>query len=256
MRNFYLLLTIIIFAFTVSEGVEVTISEEAYNYFVEGEKLANSGDYKGAIEKFNDVLSLEPNLIQANEWLAFCYIHLGDNENAKKQYEKIVKVNPTIDNLVNLGLTYYNLGYYNDAVQTLKKAVNKDPSHFNALNNLGLALIMNRDVEGAIDYLETAVELEPENAYGHNNLGKAYSMAGDNDLAKAEFLRAVELNPDISEVYFNLANVFKYEDDQEKIGDYYVKYLEKGGGDPGKVNEAVEWLRSNGRIAEVPKDFN
>jgi tetratricopeptide (TPR) repeat protein len=255
MRNYLITIVLIIVFAGLLQGVEVSISEEAYQYFQEGEKLANDGLYEEAIEKFKEVLKLEPELVQAREWLAFCYMQIGENSLAITQYEKIVKISPTVDNLVNLGLAYYEVGNYDDAVNTLNKAVKKDPGHFNALNNLGLALKKNGDIDGAVKYLEMAVESEPNSARGHNNLGTAYKDAGEYELAKEHYFKALELDPGLNEVYYNIAIIYKFENNTDKIAEYFVKYLKSGGGSPGKVKEAVNWLRDKGMFAEVPKEF-
>ena len=53
-----------------------------------------------------------------------------------------------------------------------RKAIELDPSHAKAHNNLGLLLeTVRKDYDGAEKMYRKAIELDPSHAMAHNNLG-------------------------------------------------------------------------------------
>ena len=74
--------------------------------------------------------------------------------------------------------------------------MNPDSSY--AHNNLGLALIYDKQFEEAVDELEQAVELEPVEAYMWNNLGMAYEQLDRLEDAREAYGTAVEMESDLA----------------------------------------------------------
>ena len=62
-------------------------------------------------------------------------------------------------------------GQYEEAIPILRKAIELDPKHANAHNNLGWALNGKGQYDEAIPILRKTIELDPKHAYAHSNLG-------------------------------------------------------------------------------------
>jgi tetratricopeptide (TPR) repeat protein len=77
--------------------------------------------------------------------------------------------------------------YYHAALQA-------DPQHKGALNNLGVLALNQNDAAQALDFFRKALSLEPRNPKTHYLLAKALDLAGDRDQARTEAARAVELD--------------------------------------------------------------
>lgn len=78
--------------------------------------------------------------------------------------------------------------FYEAALQT-------DPKHKGALNNLGVLALENNQPDRAAAYFRRALELEPHNAKTHYLLAKALVATGNRSEARNEVTRAVELDP-------------------------------------------------------------
>ncbi|NOX66919.1 MAG: tetratricopeptide repeat protein [Chlorobi bacterium] len=72
------------------------------------------------------------------------------SENALKQYEKILKVDPNrIDVLLSEGLLYYNLAKYDEAEKATKRVLKVDGNYLEAKFNLGIIAVAQGDKEKA-----------------------------------------------------------------------------------------------------------
>ena len=100
--------------------------------------------------------------------------------------------------LNNLGLAYYLLGRYEDAVKSFQRALLTGSAQPKIHNNLGLALAkLNRYHDALESFRRGSNE---EEAY--NNLGVFYLTSGEAGNAIACFKKAIELAPR----YYDKAN--------------------------------------------------
>lgn len=78
----------------------------------------------------------------------------------------------------NLGIAYSEIGEYHDAVMRLKRCIDIDPRHANALIGLGVAYQRLGQSELAIAHLRRAVDLDASNPYALKNLGSVLASSG------------------------------------------------------------------------------
>ncbi|GCL35943.1 TPR repeat-containing protein [Sphaerospermopsis reniformis] len=65
-------------------------------YFIQGLKQIESGDYRGAIANFNQVLNIDPNNAYAYIGRGFSRFSLGSYRGAKKDFDKALEITPDI----------------------------------------------------------------------------------------------------------------------------------------------------------------
>jgi tetratricopeptide (TPR) repeat protein len=156
---------------TVSPTPTTMTAKELYD---RGLDKSNQGDYKRAIEDFNQALQLEPNYILAYYQRGYARAFLEDYKGAIEDYSQYMQHNPNdVDALDNRGYAYYNLGKYEQAIADLNKAI----------------------------------EINSKDAYAHNTRGLAYNEQGKYEQAIADYNKAIELKHDpLSWPYFNRGN--------------------------------------------------
>jgi len=93
------------------------------------------------------------------------------------------------------GQVYLHRRQIKDAIQAFLTAVDLDPNHGYAMNNLGFAYLLANENDKAVDMLARASELLPQVAYVANNLGVALERVGKVDEAKLAYARATSLSP-------------------------------------------------------------
>jgi tetratricopeptide (TPR) repeat protein/transglutaminase-like putative cysteine protease len=94
------------------------------------------------------------------------------------------------------------------AIELLKRAVEVDPKHKYAWNNLGLAYLAVRKDDDAIAAFKKATEVNPYDEYAFNNLGRAYWQDRKYDDAAAAFHQQLEVNPLDKFAHANLGQMY------------------------------------------------
>lgn len=90
------------------------------------------------------------------------------------------------------------------AIAHFRAAIELQPDHIPAHNNLANALHAAGDVDAALDIARQTVALAPDRAVLHNNLGGMLQLKGELDAAIAAYQRALELQPDFFLAHLNL----------------------------------------------------
>ncbi len=105
---------------------------------------------------------------------------------ARDYLQKAVDSNPQYleGPLLNLGMTYSDLGDYQGAIDALKKVVKKEPNWAFALNELGIAYRRNNNLKDASEQFKKAIAQDKNFAAAYYNLGEAEFKNGNLGEAK------------------------------------------------------------------------
>lgn len=126
---------------------------------------------------------------------------------------------------------------YEDAIDSLKKAIKIYPKYVDAMYELGYCYNELKQYKDAADILEKATLLDKNNAKVCFELGYAYDLQDKFDIALKHYRRYILLKPDDKSVYKNIGDVYyitkKYEDALKNydtylnagspLNDYYYK---------------------------------
>lgn len=109
----------------------------------------------------------------------------------------------TAEQWISHGRCLYSLQRYSEALESLDRAIELDPSNADSHNRRGSVLAsLNRFVE-ALESLDRAIELNPTNAYFHSNRGYVLGILQHYTEALASFDRVIELDPLGSKAYIS-----------------------------------------------------
>jgi tetratricopeptide (TPR) repeat protein len=178
----------------------IELNPNHYNgYHFYGDWLLNNGRYKEAIEMLSKAVQLSPNFIDARHRLMVAYTMIEDFNNLKILAEQTLAMAPNDpvalkyinvssnqveikdENFyINKGLSYYNLGNYEEAINVWKEILKINPQSAIAYNNIGSAYNMMKKWDEAIPYFNKALELNPEFQLAKNNLKVALNAKAGN----------------------------------------------------------------------------
>jgi Flp pilus assembly protein TadD/uncharacterized protein (AIM24 family) len=112
-------------------------------------------------------------------------------EEARAELEQALALKAGDGKILNLlGLCYFRLGQYGDAMTIYVDLVGRTPNDPSLRLNLGLVHLKIGKVEDAISELEKARELDPSQQRTIGYLGLAYARKGEYAKAKEAFLKA------------------------------------------------------------------
>ncbi|MFP4527027.1 MAG: tetratricopeptide repeat protein, partial [Candidatus Kapaibacterium sp.] len=123
------------------------------------------------------------------------------------------------------GVALSESGNYNEAISMYKKAIEKDPKFFRAMNNLGTVYNKLGNYLDAERELMRALEIKPNDDIILNNLGDVYSNQGKYEEAIKYFMQAIDKNKKQPKYYYNLGNIYNAIDEYDKAIEIYEKAL-------------------------------
>lgn len=116
---------------------------------------------------------------------------------------------------------------YRDQATMWQSVVDAVPHNPRAHNNLGLALMSDRqNINKAMEQFKHCLQLKPDNPEGNYNLGKVYQLQGENKLAIESFRKAVQINDKYSEAHYSLGNVLDGQGDFPGAIHHYRRAIE------------------------------
>lgn len=117
-------------------------------------------------------------------------------EHALHHYREFLEARPgDAGALANLGAALAFTGDDEEAVRTLRRAVERAPRNVRAHELLAELLFARRDTAGALAHAQRAAALDPRNAGAQDMLGRALAVEGRVEEAVANFERALTINP-------------------------------------------------------------
>ena len=165
---------------------------------------------------------------------------------------------------VGLGIAHYSLGQYDNAVESLCRAVDLDPKDTKALDFLGKTYdISPQFADEVTKRLAHFVQIYPDNAaasyyYALSLRKRALSLAADAPQAEVEKLlvRAVKLDPGYADAYFELGLLYEDENqDSKAIRQYEIAIKLRS--DLSKAHYRLGRLyQRNGQPAAAQKEFH
>lgn len=162
-----------------------------------GEAKRMSGDIKGAEDTLEKVRQQLPNDPVPVLELAMLYDVTGRNEMARKEYEKVLKMDPNNEvALNNLAYSQADDGVdLDNALAYAKRAQQRRPADPNVKDTLGLIYIKKNLTDDGLRLLTELVQTEPKIATYRLHLAMALYQKGDKTQAKKELESAMQLKP-------------------------------------------------------------
>jgi tetratricopeptide (TPR) repeat protein len=114
----------------------------------------------------------------------------GPNRAATSQPKRLLDAK----NSYERGKIYHKKGRLQDAKRLYRETLRIDPGHVDALNNLAVIYLHEKNFPAAQRSFEKAIRLRPENVDPHYNLACLYSLKGEITKSLAHLRRALELD--------------------------------------------------------------
>jgi tetratricopeptide (TPR) repeat protein len=95
----------------------------------------------------------------------------------------------------DLALVLDRTGRVREAITEYRRALDRNPSHRGALNNLGIALARGGRLADALQQFERLVTADPGNPDAHANFAALLQSVGQRERAVREFQTALDLDP-------------------------------------------------------------
>jgi len=148
--------------------------EKAKQAYAQGKRLYEAKDYPKALEAFREAIKAEPKYASAYNYL---------------------------------GLTYKQLGLYDEAAQAYVKAIQLQPQNHVFLFNLGMLMYVAKSYNNATTAFQKAIEIKPEDPDCHYMLGKTYAQQGNIPASMRQYNILQKLEPKLAQDLYRFLNL-------------------------------------------------
>ena len=183
------------------------------NYLNYGSVYFQRGYYDQAEASFRLALSDDPASAEALYGLGSVYLKQEKTTEARESFERATRLPPSYPDTLanswnNLGLLATREGRTAEAILYFKKALQLNPDHAVALDNLGNAYRQQKNWEEARKTLEHAVKISPEDPEANYSLGMVFAQLDDSDRAYEYLQKVLNLRPGYPEALNNLGVLY------------------------------------------------
>lgn len=147
-------------------------SKEAYRQL--GRLYMRMGDWDNAVKNFEEDLkrpgTIEPHRVY--NWLALSYFSQGNYDLAERQWLKALDLKDNAAIRLNLALAYKDQERFDQAMESLKKAVVLNPKFPQAHYEISQLFILNKEMNLAVSHFKKVIRLAPRSEWAR--LSKKY----------------------------------------------------------------------------------
>ena len=216
-----------------------------------------------AVERFQQVVEIDPKDEEALLQLSTLYRILEDNEKAEESLRRLLEIKPDSNEaLSSLAQIHLSTGQYGPAIEVLEKIKNSGEADVRSLAALGSAyenvgrhreaaevfdellkrssgnaarirralannLVLSGQYEAALTHYEDLIESEPSNPEHHLRLSQIYRQKRNFSRAKEHLEKAAELAPESMEIRYNNVLLFEAEGKTEEAIEGMEQLLEE-----------------------------
>jgi tetratricopeptide (TPR) repeat protein len=156
-------------------------------------------------EGYHQTIRIDPEYVFTWFSLGLTYFTLKRYNDAIDAYRQALHINPEFaDAWFSLGVAYDGLNRYNDAIDAYRQALHINPEFADAWFSLGVAYDGLNRYNDAIDAYRQALHINPEDAGCWYNLGVAYSDLKRYNDAIESLRQALHINPEFADAWNNL----------------------------------------------------
>ena len=181
----------------LTKAIEIYPDDPTYHDALGLAYLAK-GMHKEALASMDRALSIDSAYSEAHVNKAAVYM------DQQKWADAIAESNLAVRNIFyrtpeyawyNMGLSYYNSGELEKAIESYSKAVGANPSYAQAWYSMGMAYEKMNRTKDAIQAYERAVAVYPGYVDAYFNMGMALVKARDKSAAVKAFEKVIEIAP-------------------------------------------------------------
>jgi tetratricopeptide (TPR) repeat protein len=188
------------------------------------------GAYEDALKAFRKVRANDPSDFSIYLLIAECYIEMGEleiayNELADYRRQNLVKQQPLEPDYHRLlGITFFRLKRYEDAIRELSEYNKTDSRDPYILELLGKSYYQARDFESGLNCFNLLIKIDETAGEWYMYRGIYFYQKADYQDAESQLLYALELDNTLAEAHLFLGKIYESQGKVKSALDHLKKY--------------------------------
>lgn len=177
---------------------------KAASWYDQGNGLARSGDFKGAISCYDKAITIDPEFEMA--WMNKGNVlnDLNYPEDGLRCFDRALEINPGFALAwYNRGLTLEKLNHYEEAIDSHDRALQLAPYDADAWTAKGVSLSRLKRFKESIECFDKSISINPKNVLALYNKGVSLNGLGREAEAINSYEKCLEINPENIEAWSN-----------------------------------------------------
>lgn len=209
--SFFLVIVMMFVSFPSAEG-----QYDTDRFMFRGRMALSEGKYAEAIDVFNILIRIDPEMYEAYFFRGIAKYNLEDFMGATSDFDKTLSMNPLYTPAYHYrAITYSRTGKYDEAIRDLDEAMDLRPGYTGLYFSRGVTYFLSGQFEAAVGDFNKFLKREPDVADAYLNRGASYLYLGDTLKALSDYNKAVSLNYFDPEGYIRRARVYILQDSTE-----------------------------------------
>ena len=187
----------------------------------------NEEGQKRALELYDTVLRLKPDMATAHLRKALAYSRIGKTKSSIASYKKAIRNKPEYFKAhYNLGIQYIRAKKLDEAAEQFMWVLEREPKHARSYFNLGRIEAKRGNFKQAQTHYSNAIKLRQGNyPEAHVNVGILYMEQGELKQARAAFEQALKYRKEYAQAWYHIAELYLLQKDMEQAEDSLKKAL-------------------------------
>lgn len=222
----------------------------AKDWFDRGFSETKNGKLSESIRSYTRAIETDPTYALAYQNRGYAHSTLGNFRQALDDYNKVLSLKdkrvPARDTYREIGVVYFRMGKFEEAVAAWRKGLGKAKDDPDILNNLSIAYLNLNQIEKATEAAASAYALDPSMSEVINTLGEIAMVKKEYQKAVDFFLRSIDMNPYAPQRYWNAALAFEKIKNYDTALEYAKQYreMEKDPAARQKAHELIERVKN------------
>lgn len=188
-------------ALNVYQELLAVDSKQLEALYMSGILQMDLGDMVAAEQTVSKLSATFPKQPAANRLKGMLLYRQGKFEEAVVPLQSALKTEQHPLSFFFLGLTYFSLEQYEQALSQFQKSLDITPDFERARLLVAMTLLKQKRIDDAVLEVKRVLEKNPDNAYAHNILGSSYLATGKYDEGMEELQIATDLNPSLADAH-------------------------------------------------------
>jgi tetratricopeptide (TPR) repeat protein len=203
--------------------------------------LYRAKNFEGALELYDK--AVQQGIKQGDPilWRGMSHFNLGNGEKALEDLKAYLETDPNNADINNIvGLILYESGTGEESIFYYDKAIESNPRNAQAYLNRGIAWLSVAIDDNAIKDFNKAIELENNNAYAYYQRSIYYKQKNEYINSLADVNKALSLGLSNAEMYAHKGNVLSSSGKMENAAISYGKAI--------NLDPSIEYLKKRSEI--------